>query len=236
VGVAVVALNLLGLDEILLLFCAGTIGLLWSLRAELYRGAAAICALPMAWIQMQNGQGAAAAELSLTGLGLFFLKIGSILYGSGYVLMSFLQGGLVDTRHWLTQSQLIDAVAVGQFTPGPLSSTATFIGYVLLGLPGAGIATLGIFTPSFVFVGATLPFIDRVRTSPLARGFLDGVNAASLGLMLAVTIKLSAVALHGIGAIAIFILSAASLFLWNLNAAWIVLGASVIGWIFSLLG
>jgi chromate transporter len=150
--------------------------------------------------------------------------------------MSFLQGGLVDTRHWLTQTQLIDAVAVGQFTPGPLSSTATFIGYVLLGLPGAGIATLGIFTPSFVFVGATLPFIGRLRTSPLARGFLDGANAASLGLMLAVTIKLSAVAIHGPGAIALFVLSAASLYLWNLNAAWIVLGASVMGWIFSMLG
>ena len=123
-------------------------------------------------------------------IGLCLLKIGSILYGSGYVLAAFLQGGLVDARHWLTQTQLLDAIAVGQFTPGPVLSTATFIGFLILGFPGAVVSTVGIFLPSFVYVLAISPFVPKLRKSASTAGFLDAVNAASLGLMLAVCVIL----------------------------------------------
>jgi chromate transporter len=140
----------------------------------------------------------------------------------------------VDTRHWLTQAQLFDAIAVGQFTPGPVLSTATFIGYLVLGLPGATVATLAIFLPSFVFVPLSSPFIPRLRKSPLAGGFLDGVNAASLALMLSVTIKLGMTALSGAGSWIILLIALVIVIAWNVNAAFVVLGSAIIGWAFSL--
>ena len=127
-----------------------------------------------------------AAGASAFGLGplfLFFLKVGSVLYGSGYVLLAFLRNGLVDHYGWLTETQLLDAVAVGQFTPGPVFTTATFIGYLLGGTPAALVATAGIFLPAFVFVALSGPLVPRIRRSPVAGAFLDGVNAASLALM-----------------------------------------------------
>ncbi|MBX2991700.1 MAG: chromate efflux transporter [Bacteroidetes bacterium] len=232
---AVVAiLNLVGVDEILLLFSAGAIGLLWNYRNRiqelfllpLLSGTLAVQSLPA------NG---AATGASLTGLGLFFLKIGSILYGSGYVLVAFLQGGLVEARQWLTQAQLLDAVAAGQFTPGPVLSTATFIGYVILGLPGAVVATTGIFLPSFILVLIISPFIPRLRKSQLMRGFLDGVNAASLGLMLAVAIMLAAVSLVSASSWTIFLVAGFVILIWKINAAWIVSGSAFFGWFFSQL-
>lgn len=174
-----------------------------------------------------------ATDATLTNLGLFFLKIGAILYGSGYVLVAFLQGGLVDARHWLTQSQLLDAIAVGQFTPGPVLSTATFIGYVILGFPGAAVATTGIFLPSFIFVLVSSPLIPKLRKSPLASGFLNGVNAASLGLMLAVSITLAMSALSSVSAWIIFALAAIVVLVWNTNAAWVVVGSALLGWILA---
>jgi chromate transporter len=170
--------------------------------------------------------------LTVLGLGMFFLKIGSILFGGGYVLVAFLQGGLVDNTHWLTQTQLLDAVAVGQFTPGQVLSTATFIGYLLLGVPGAVVATVGIFLPSFVFVLISNPFVSKMRKSPLASGFLDGVNAAALGLMLAVTFTLTSSALSTVGSWIILLLAAIVVIIWNVNAVWIVGGSAILGWIF----
>ena len=128
---------------------------------------------------------------SLERLFLVFLKIGSVLYGSGYVLLAFLQADLVERLGWITQDQLLTAVAVGQFTPGPVFTTATFIGYLLDGVPGAVVATVGIFLPAFVFVAISNPFIPRLRRSPWAAAILDGVNAVSLGLMAAVTVQLA---------------------------------------------
>lgn len=224
-GLAVAALNLLHIDEILLLLCAGVLGILWENRRRLGGGmpviffSGAVLAVPLV-----ASPGVAAGPATLIGIGLFFLKIGSILYGSGYVLVAFLQAGLVESRHWLTQTQLIDAIAIGQFTPGPVLSTATFIGYVMLGIPGAAIATTGIFLPSFVFVLLTSPFVPRLRRSAVTRGFLDGVNAASLGLMLAVCVTLGSTTLTSISAWMIFLLAAIVLSKWNLNAAWIVGG------------
>ena len=138
---------------------------------------------------------AAQAPVSLWALTGFFLKVGSVLYGSGYVLLAFLRSDLVQRWGWLTDQQLMDAIAVGQFTPGPVFTTATFIGYVVAGVPGALLATLGIFLPSFVFVAASSPLISRIRRSARAGGFLDGVNVASLGLMAAVTWQLGRAAL-----------------------------------------
>lgn len=237
VGVLVVILNLVGIDEILLLLASGFVGLLWNYRNKLRQTfAASIALLSFFNLQLVTPSEPTAATASLLGLGLFFLKVGSVLYGSGYVLIAFLQGGLVDARHWLTQQQLFDAIAVGQFTPGPVLSTATLIGYLILGIPGASIATLGIFLPSFVFVLIINPVIPKLRKSPLTSGFLDGVNAASLGLMLAVTIELGMTALSGVGSWLIFLIAALVVVLWNVNAAWIVIGSAILGLLFSFLG
>jgi len=249
-GAGVAVLSLLHIDEILLLLSAGAAGLAWAglkkggptLRSML--PAFAPPALTLRGLAGWTGTAAPlmpavaaiqASPVTLVGLGEYFLKIGSILYGSGYVLVAFLQGGLVDARHWLTQSQLLDAVAVGQFTPGPVLSTATFIGYVVLGVPGALVSTVGIFLPSFVFVLLVGPLVPKLRTSPLAGGFLDGVNAASVGLMVAVSVTLGISSLANIGGWLIFAVSALLLLRWNLHSAWIVLGAGFAGWILSSL-
>lgn len=235
-GCAVAVLHLLGVDEILLLFAAGAAGFLWSYIRHRGNPLAAMIGLPVLLGFPAVGAATSAGGATLTGLALFFLKIGAILYGSGYVLVAFLQGGLVDARGWLTQAQLLDAVAVGQFTPGPVLSTATFIGFVLLGLPGAGIATAGIFLPSFIFVAIISPFVPRLRKSKQMSGFLDGVNAASLGLMLAMTILLGIASLTSPPLWVIFLTAATVSFVRNVNAAWIVVGGAALGWLFARLG
>lgn len=173
----------------------------------------------------------AGAHATLLPLFLVFLKAGSFLFGSGYVLLAFLRSDLVTRLGWLTESQLLDAVAVGQFTPGPVFTTATFVGYVLAGNAGALWATVGIFLPAFVFVALSAPLLPRLRASALLSGALDGVNAASLALMAAVTIPLAADAFRGplpvlIGAAA-FVLG----FHWRVNASWLVLAGGVVGWL-----
>lgn len=139
---------------------------------------------------------AAAASVNLLTLGAVFLKAGAVLYGSGYVLLAFLRGDLVERLGWLTDAQLLDAVAIGQVTPGPLFTTATFVGYVLAGLPGAVVATVAIFLPAFVFVALIGPIADRLRNRPLTAALLDGVNAAALGLMAAVSLQLGVSAIR----------------------------------------
>lgn len=236
-GILIVVLSLIGLDEILLLFSAGAVGILWNFRRRLQQTVSSLLGfspfLSTLYLVPFKSVNLATADASLIGLGLFFLKVGSVLYGSGYVLAAYIQGGLIQTRHWLTLPQLLDAIAVGQFTPGPVLSTATFVGYVILGLPGAAVATAGIFLPSFIFVSISSPFIPKLRKSPLASGFLDGVNAASLGLMLAVTIMLAGSTLTSAPSWIIFLLAATVVAVWNFNPAWIVLGSAVMGWLFS---
>ncbi len=131
---------------------------------------------------------------------------------------------------------LLDAIAVGQFTPGPVLSTATFIGYLILGIPGAAVATTGVFLPSFILVLISTPFIPKLRRSALASGFLDGVNAASLGLMLAVCVSLAGSTLTGLGSWVIFCIAATVIIVWNINAAWIVIGAGLLAWLLSVWG
>jgi chromate transporter len=188
---------------------------------------------------------AGAPDATLTALAWFFLKVGAVLYGTGYVLLAYLQGDLVGRYGWLTEAQLLDAVAVGQLTPGPIVSTATFIGYVVLagrggwtsGLAGAAVATVAIFLPSFVFVAITHPLVPRLRKSRWTAAFLDAINAASMGLMAAVTIKLAAGLFFPNGftsvphgpSLTIALVATAAALRWRVNAAWLVLGGAAAG-------
>jgi chromate transporter len=171
----------------------------------------------------------AAAPSGLLPLFLFFLKVGSVLFGGGYVLLAFLQSDLVVRWHWLSQSQLLDAIAVGQMTPGPFFTTATFIGYLLCGLPGAFWATAGIFLPGFILVALSGPIIPRIRRSALASSFLDGVVVASLSLMAVVTYQLGRAAVVDMLSIVLFGISATLLIRYRVNTAWLILGGAVAG-------
>jgi chromate transporter len=182
------------------------------------------------------GAAAGAATATPWAIGLYFLKIGSVLFGSGYVLLAFLQEGLVRHHGWLTQQQLLDAVAVGQFTPGPVFSTATFVGYVIAGLPGAAAATLGIFLPSFFFVWATHPLVPRLRRSPWTGGFLDGINIGSVALMAGVSFQLARGTLTAWPAWLIAALSLLVVLRTRINSAWVVLGGALLGWALETIG
>ena len=177
-----------------------------------------------------------AGTVSLSSLFWIFLKIGSVLFGSGYVLLAFLQADLVERLGWLTEAQLIDAVAVGQVTPGPVFTTATFIGYVLAGPTGALVATAGIFLPAFIFVAASGPLVPKLRASPVAGAFLDGVNVASLALMAVVTFQLGYAALIDVPTIVLSAVAAVLLVRFELNATWLVLGGATAGWAIHAVG
>lgn len=229
VGLGVLVLALIGVSEIPLLLAAGLVMLLaingrryWQLR---HSTLPLLALLPGIAIPFS----VEAAPVSLTQLFLVFLKIGSVLYGSGYVLLAFLHTDLVDRLHWLTDRQLLDAVAIGQFTPGPVFTTATFIGYIVARWPGAILATLGIFLPSFIFVALSRPLIPRLRRSPWFGALLDGVNVGALGLMAAVTIRLGQAALVDSITVALALVAALLLIRYKVNSAWLVLGGGVLG-------
>jgi chromate transporter len=179
---------------------------------------------------------ATAAAATPWAIGLYFLKIGSVLFGSGYVLLAFLQEGLVQHYRWLTEQQLLDAVAVGQFTPGPVFSTATFVGYVIAGVPGAVAATVGIFLPSFFFVGATHSLVPRLRASRWAGGFLDGVNVGSVALMAGVSAQLGRATLIAWPAWLIAILALVLVLRPRVNPAWVIAVGAVLGLITAWIG
>lgn len=233
VGVVALTGALLGLSELALLFGAGlgvmVVANAWRMRMA---GTPALVpwGLPAIWLTASSG------AVSLVELLWVFLKIGSVLFGSGYVLLAFLQAELVESRGWLTEQQLIDAVAVGQFTPGPVFTTATFIGYVVAGTPGALVATFGIFLPAFVFVAISHPFIPRLRRSPWSSAFLDGVNAAALGLMAAVTLVLADAALVDPLTVLLALAAGVLLLRTRLNSAWLVLAGGAIGLLWKGLG
>jgi chromate transporter len=157
------------------------------------------------------------------------LKVGALLYGGGYVLLAFLEHGLVQQHAWLTQRQLLDAVAIGQFTPGPVLSTATFIGYILGGAPGAAVATTCIFLPSFFYVALLAPVLFRLRQSIWMASFLDSVNACAVALMAGVTLRLAADALRGWPAWMIAAITLGILLRWKVNPAWVVAGGALAG-------
>jgi chromate transporter len=203
-------------------------------------GARAATAIPLAIPTTVTAAGVTiAASAKFLQLALFFLKVGATLFGSGYVLVSYLRGGLVDEKQWLTTQQLTDAVAVGQFTPGPLLTTATFIGYILGqqwagpkgAIGGAILATVAIFLPSFCFVAALGPIWNRFRSSGRFRGALDAMNAAVVALILVVSITLGRESIYGIGTFAIAAICLFLLLKWNLNSTWLIIGSALIGWV-----
>lgn len=203
-----------------------------NLRRAAPAGAAAL-AIPLIGVSIPAS---VATPFSLWLLFLTFLKIGSVLYGSGLTLLAFVEDEFVRNLGWLTTDQMIDAIAIGQFTPGPVFTTATFIGYLLGGFPGALLATLGIFLPSFIFVGISIPLLPKLRGSKWVAGFLDGVNVAALGLMAAVLIQLAAEAFtHPLNGGADFVAmclgaaAAIGLFRFRLNTTWLILGGGLIG-------
>jgi len=224
-----VALTLAGVNELLVLFGAGVIvGAGRLITRQIRSGHNSLVAILALFLQASP---AATASFGLWPLFLFFLKVGSVLYGSGYVLLAFIRSDLVERWHWLTETQLLDAIAVGQVTPGPVFTTATFIGYVLGGTRGALVATLGIFLPAFVFVAASGPLVPRIRRSPVAGAFLDGVNVAALALMAVVTYQLGRAALIDLTTIIIALLSAIILFRFRVNSAWLIIIAALLGWL-----
>lgn len=230
VGLAVLALYLVGVNEIALLFAGGVAVLV---ARSVHAGRAAVGAVPIAALlggpAQAIAQGAAAASASLTTLFLVFLKIGSVLYGSGYVLLAFLRSDFVERLGWLTDRQLLDAVAIGQFTPGPVLTTATFVGYLVGGGPGAILATLGIFLPSFVFVAVSQPLLPRIRASRWTAAILDGVNVAALGLMAGVAWELGRAAIVDAVTAVLAVASAVLLIRFKTSSVWLILGGGAVG-------
>jgi chromate transporter len=231
-AVAALAASLAGVNELIVLAVAGLVAWLARVAGEREReraGPAASSWLPFPVLGAASTAVAGTTAFGLWPLFLVFLKVGSVLFGSGYVLIAFLRGDLVERLHWLTESQLLDAVAVGQVTPGPVFTTATFVGYVLGGPGAAAIATLGIFLPAFVFVAISGPLVPRLRRSPAAAAVLDGVNAASLALMAAVTVQLGRTAIVDLPTAALAAIGAVVLIRYRPNSAWLVLGGAIAG-------
>jgi chromate transporter len=236
-AVAVIA-NFLGVHELLVLFAAG-LGLALLRLMKLQGTKSTLSFLPPLTFKKPflgvavtgTASTATATAFGLWPMFLFFLKVGAVLYGSGYVLLAFLRSDLVERFGWLTESQLLDAVAVGQVTPGPVFTTATFIGYLLGGWPAALLATVGIFLPAFFFVAISGPLIPRLRRSPVAGAALDGINAASLALMAVVTWRLGSAALVDWVTVVLAVVAATLLLRFKVNSAWLVLGGAAIGWL-----
>ena len=226
IGVAVLALSLGGVNELALLFGGGLVMMAW--RGISRPRAAAVLAGALTLPSLAQAATAAVA-VSLGTLFLTFLKIGAVLYGSGYVLLAFLRNDFVDRLGWITDRQLIDAVAVGQFTPGPVFTTATFVGYLVAGWAGALLATLAIFLPSFVFVALSHPLIPHIRGSRWLSAFLDGVNVAAVGLMAAVTWQLARAAIVDALTLLLALVAGVLLLRTRLNSAWLVLGGGAAG-------
>jgi len=256
IGLFVTLASLLMINEVAVLLLGGVIGMFWlrllprrgtPLVLEITAGISAAVGALFHNVRMSWGSVAGTAAMmavgfsgpigfSLLKLGLFFLKVGAVLFGSGYVLVAFLEGGLVHDYGWLSQQQLLDAIAIGQFTPGPVLSAATFIGYVISGVPGAVVSTVAIFLPSFFFVAALNPIVPRLRRSPWTSAFLDAVNVSSVALMLAVVVKLGQTTLTGFPAGLIAAAALGVSFRWKVNATWLILGGAAVGWVLSLVG
>lgn len=233
-GGAACAAFALGVDALVVMLAGGLTCVVASRIASAGEGGARSLA-PVLGAAAASGA-SAAAPVGLATLFLAFLKVGAVVFGSGYVLLAFLRADFVDRLHWLTESQLLDAVAVGQVTPGPVFTTATFIGYLiaarqgtLMGVSGAFLATVGIFLPGFVLVAVTRPLVARLRRSPFAGAFLDGVNVAALALMAVVTAQLARTALVDVTTTLIAVAGAIALIRFKLNTTWLVAGGALVG-------
>lgn len=220
-AVGVTLLAVLGMNVITLLICAG---LFWMLVNG---------ARHESKLDVISGTGfgvfAASGTVGLLPVFLYFLKIGAVVFGSGYVLLAVLRADLVSRLHWLTDAQLLDAIALSQATPGPYFTVSTFIGYLLGGWKGAGLATVGMFLPAFVFVAVTAKFLPRIRKSPVAGAFLDGINAAAVALMAEVSFQFARSALVNVPAVVLGLVSLVLVIRFRVNSAWLVLGGAVAG-------
>lgn len=234
VGASVLALYLLGVSPLLLLFGGGLVVLAIQNAIRLRRSEVALVGPGLLAGAKLASLATVATPYSAATLFLTFLKIGAVLYGSGYVLLAFLRADFVEQLGWLTDHQLIDAIAVGQFTPGPVFTTATFIGYLVGGVPGALLATLAIFLPSFLFVGLVYPIVPRLRRSPWTSALLDGVNVAALGLMAGVTLELGRAAIVDLRTALIAVVAAILLLRFKINSAWLVAAGGAAGLLFHL--
>jgi len=214
------AVALAGVNELIVLFGAGLV------MIAIRTGRSAVGVFVPLGIHVAQ---TAAAEVQLDRLFLLFLKIGAVLYGSGYVLLAFIEADFVDRLGWLTQQQLIDAVAIGQFTPGPLFTTATFIGYVLAGFPGAMLATAGIFLPSFAFSAIVFPLSDRMRRIEWTAALIEGFHAGALGLMAAIAWQLGRATIIDVPTSLLALAALAVLLRFNINSAWLVIAGGVAG-------
>lgn len=222
-----------GVNELVILFSAAVLNLIWRERNS-FSGCSIFLVLAVFLHQSVSKAASLVASLnnaSLNQLFFYFAKIGSVLFGSGYVLVAFLQSDLVIKYQWINQQQLVDAIAVGQFTPGPVFTTATFIGYVIAGNLGAVMATLGIFLPAFVFVALSAPFLPRLRKSKRFSQALDGLNISSLSLMLGASILLFRSSDISIYFGLMLVLSLGLLVRFKLNSAWLILAAAVMGYL-----
>jgi len=232
-GTAVLVLALNGTNELLLLMIGALTGLAMATRR--WTGMAAILTLltSVGYSVHLSAQAvtADAVPFTLTRLTLFFAKVGSVLFGSGYVLLAFLRADLTERWEWLTDQQLIDAVTIGQITPGPVFTTATFIGYLLGGWSGAILATIAIFLPGFIFVAISQPLIPKLRNSRPLGGILDGIVIASFGLMSAVTWQLAQTSLVDIQTMVIGLVTIAILMIWRPNSSWLILAGAALGWL-----
>ncbi len=249
IGIAVSIASLLGAGAIVVLFFGGIVGMILHARKDSSNPKMSqwiIATLCQFWQMLEAGRAKAAMIFSaaaattigsvpLWKLGLFFLKTGAVLYGSGYVLVAFIEDGLVKDTGWLTHQQLLDAVAVGQFTPGPVLSTATFVGYLISGVPGAVVSTIAIFLASFIYMLILYPIFPRLREAAGMSAFLDAVNISAVGLMTAVNVRLAGTTLLDWKAVIIFAAAFLGGMLFRLNAAWLVLGGALMGWILKVI-
>jgi chromate transporter len=233
-AVLVLAATLLGVNEISAILGAGALGMAAFAIHKGFRGSGNLKSIaPLLLIQTAG----MAAPLTTGKLFLVFLKIGAVLFGSGYVLVAYLDGELVQKLQWLTREELLDAIAIGQFTPGPILSAATFVGYVLQGWTGALVATVGIFLPSFLFIVILYPIIPRLRKSPYTAAFLDSVNVAAVAVMLSVSIVMTVDVAADWRAALILAAALAVVFVFKkLSSVWIILGGAVLGYVLSLVG
>lgn len=223
--------SVLGVNELVVLFAAGASLALTRVSVGGGDRGGLAAALPLPALALLGA--ATPTPFSLPALFLSFVKIGSVLFGSGYVLLAFLRAEFVVRLGWLSEGQLLDAVALGQITPGPLSTTATFVGFVTGGHSGAVVATLGMFLPAFFFVAISGPLVPRMRRSPLAGAFLDGVNAASLALMAVVTAQLARDAVFDLPTAVVAAVAALLLLRYRVNSTWLVLAGAAFGLLYS---
>lgn len=239
VGAVALALSLLGVNELAVLLGGGLAVMAVRHLHGWWRGVAGVAALVtmvgLPALALAAGRATRPPPPGLGTLFLLFLKIGSVLYGSGYVLLAFLRNDFVTRHHWLTDRQLLDAVSIGQFTPGPVFTTATFIGYLIGGWAGAILATVGIFLPGFVFVALSHPLIPKIRSSRWTASVLDGVNVAALGLMAAVTLQLASAAVVDEFTVVLAFVAGVALIRFEVNSAWLVAAGGMLGIAYRLL-